>query len=175
MGIALAITIAWVYINKADTDYYTILFKKLQELMLRLMGKPLQFKRLSPDGNLLCINADMEATQVLGAAQLFIKTNNITYSKIDVLSPEELLPYFVQVCLTHSKWYVYILNQVVITLILNYASSVLDFKFLVTASEYQWILNFLYMKLQAELDNFILFINLLGIKKRFIQQCEILI
>jgi hypothetical protein len=98
-----------VYINKADTDYYTILFDELQELTLRLTGKPLRFKRLSPDGNLLCMNADMEAAQVLGAARSFMKTNDIAYSKIDVSSPEELLPYFVRVCLTHSKRYVYIL------------------------------------------------------------------
>src|ERR1700678_4304075 len=126
------------------------------------MGKPLQFKRLSPDGNLLCMNADMEAAQVLGAARSFMKTNHITYSKIDISSPEELLPYFVQVCLTHSKWYVYILNQIVVTLIFNYASGILDFKFLVTASKYRRILDFPYTKLQAELDNFTLFINLLG-------------
>jgi hypothetical protein len=132
-----------VYINKADTDYYTILFDELQELTPRLTGKPLRFKRLSPDGNLLCMNADMEAAQVLGAARSFMKTNDITYSKIDVSSPEELLPYFVRVCLTHSKRYVYILNQIVVsvTLILNYASGVLDFKFLVTASEYRRILD----------------------------------
>ena len=154
-----------MYINKADTDYYTILFDELQELTLRLTGKPLLFKRLSPDGNLLCMNADMEAAQVLGAAQSFMKTNNIAYSKIDVSSPEELLPYFVRVCLTHSKRYVYIFNQIVVTLILNHASGVLDFKFLVTASEYRRILDFPYMKSQAKLDNFTLFINSLGVKK----------
>ena len=38
------------------------------------------------------MNADMEATQVLRAAWLFMKMNDITYSKIDVSSPEELLP-----------------------------------------------------------------------------------
>ena len=111
------------------------------------------------------MNADMEATQVLGAACSFMKTNDITYSKIYVSSLEELLQYFVRVCLTHSKRYAYILNWVIITLILNPASGVLDLKFLVTASDDQRILNFPYMKSQAELDDFTLFINALGVKK----------
>ena len=92
-----------MYINKADTKFYTILFDELQELTLRLTGKPLRFKRFSPDGNLLCMNADMEAAQILGAGHSFMKTNNTSYSGIDVTSPEELLAFFVRVCLTHSK------------------------------------------------------------------------
>ena len=99
----LAITIARVYINKANTNYYTILFDELQELTLRLTGKPLRFKRFSPGGNLLCMNADMEAAQILGAGRSFMKTNDSAYSGIVVKSPEELLPFFVRVCLTHSK------------------------------------------------------------------------
>ena len=156
-----------MYVNKADTDYYAILFDELQEMTLRLTGKPLQFKRLSRDRNLLCMNADMEAAQVLGAARSFMKTNDIAYSGINVTSPEELLPYFVQVCLTHSKRYVHILVSLIIVtmLILNLSSGVLDFKFLVPAPDYQRILNFTYMKSQAELDDFTLFIISLGIKK----------
>ena len=50
-------------------------------------------------------------------------------------------------------------------LIPNHASGVLDFKFLVPAVDYQRILNFPYMKSQAELDDFTLFIISLGIKK----------
>jgi hypothetical protein len=92
-----------VYINKADTDYYTTLFDRLQELTTRLTGKPLRFKRLSPGGNLLCMNADMEAAQILGAGRSFMKTNDTAYSGIDVELPEDLLPFFVRVCLTHSK------------------------------------------------------------------------
>ena len=163
--VSLAITIAQVYINKANKKYYTIIFNELQELMLRLTGKLLWFKILSPDGNLLCMNVDMEAAKVLGAAWSFMKMNDIRYSKIDVSSPEELLLYFVWVCLTHSKQYAYFLTQVIMTLILNHANGVLYFKFLVTASDYWWIFNFPYMKLHVELDNFTLFINSLGIKK----------
>ena len=53
------------------------------------MGKCLRFKRLSPDGKLLCMNADLEAAQILGAGCSFIKTNDTAYSGIDVESPEE--------------------------------------------------------------------------------------
>jgi len=160
-----------VYINKADTDYYTILFDELQELTLRLTGKPLRFKRLSPGGNLLCMNADMEAAQILGAGRSFLKTNDTAYSQIDVKSPEELLAYFVRVCLTHSKRYANILTRprpdpgIHDTDLWLYCSGVLDFKFLVTAPEYQRILNFPYMKSQAELDDFTRFITVLGIQK----------
>ena len=47
----------------------------------------------------------------------------------------------------------------------NSTSGVLDFKFLVTAPDYLRILDFPYMKLQAELDEFSQFITSLGIKK----------
>lgn len=49
------------------------------------------------------MGADMEAAQVLGAAQSILATNNVEISGINITSPEELLPYFVRVCLTHSK------------------------------------------------------------------------
>jgi len=49
------------------------------------------------------MGADMEAAQVLGAAQSILATTNVGYGGINVTTPEELLPYFVRVCLTHSK------------------------------------------------------------------------
>ena len=70
----LAITIARVYIDTADTDHYERLFDELQVLVKSLTGTPLRFKRLSPGGNLLCMNADMEAAQVLGAGKSIMKT-----------------------------------------------------------------------------------------------------
>jgi hypothetical protein len=97
-----------MYIDKAHTDHYRRLFDELQSQTLALTGKPLGFQRFSEDGNLFCMGADMEAAQVLGAGQSILATNNVEYSGIDVTSSEELLPYFVRVCLTHSKRYVYI-------------------------------------------------------------------
>ena len=165
---SLAITIARVYINKADADTYTSLFDELQELTLRLTGKALRFKRFSPDGNLLCMNADMEAAQILGAGRSFMKTNDTLYSKIDVRTPEELLPFFVRVCLTHSKRYastIAIHNDSHDYIHQLNCSGVLDFKSLVSLSDYRRIIDFPYMKSQAELDNFTLFVTSLGIKK----------
>jgi len=98
-----ALTIARVYIDKGHTDHYRRLFDELQSQTLALTSKPLSFRQFSQDGNLLCMGADMEAAQVLGAGQSILATNNVGYSGIDVTTPEELLPYFVRVCLTHSK------------------------------------------------------------------------
>lgn len=98
-----ALTIARVYIDQAHTDHYRRLFDELQSQTLALTGKPLGFQRFSQGGNLLCMGADMEAAQILGAGQSFLAANDVGYSKIDVNTPEDLLPYFVRVCLTHSK------------------------------------------------------------------------
>jgi hypothetical protein len=96
-----------VYIDKAHKDHYRRLFDELQSQTLVLTGKPLRFQRFSPDGNLLCMGADMEAAQVLGAAESILATNDVDYSGINVNTAEELLPYFVRVCLTHSKRYIF--------------------------------------------------------------------
>ena len=96
-----------MYIDKAHTDYYGHLFDELQSQTLALTGKPLRFQWFSPDGNLLCMGADMEAAQVLGAGESILATNDVEYSGIDVTTAEELLPYFVRVCLTHSKRCIY--------------------------------------------------------------------
>ncbi|KAF8954362.1 hypothetical protein BDZ97DRAFT_1928449 [Flammula alnicola] len=142
-----AITIARVYINKADTEHYTQLFDELQALTLNLTGKILGFLRLTFGGNLLCMNADMEAAQILGAGRSFLRTLDPEFSGINISKPEELLAYFVRVCLTHSK------------------RGVLDFKLLVSAPDYKCLLNFPYMKSQEELDEFTTFVASLAIKK----------
>ena len=99
----LAVTIACVYIDTAATDHYERLFDELQLLVESLTGTPLRFKRLSPGGNLLCMNADMEAAQVLGAGKSIMKTYDPGFSNIHVDTAEELLPYFIRLCYTHSK------------------------------------------------------------------------
>ena len=53
------------------------------------------------------MGADMEAAQVLGAAESILATNDVDYSGINVNTAEELLPYFVRVFLTHSKRYIF--------------------------------------------------------------------
>ncbi len=81
----LAVTVARIYIDCAEAVHYEKLFDGLQKLVLTATGKPLAFKKFSPDGNLLCVNADMEAAQVLGAARSIRKSINFTFSE---LSPD---------------------------------------------------------------------------------------
>ena len=99
----LAITIARVYIDKADSDHYERLFDELHALVESLTGTPLRFNRLSSGGNILCMNVDMEAAQVLGAGRSIMKTHDPNFSNIHVYTVEELLPYFLRLCYTHSK------------------------------------------------------------------------
>jgi hypothetical protein len=49
------------------------------------------------------MNADMEAAQVLGAGKSIMKTHDPDFSNIHVYTAEELLPYFLRLCYTHSK------------------------------------------------------------------------
>ena len=99
----LAITLARVYTNKATTEHFVLWFDELQRLTELHTGKPIRFKRFSPDGNILVMNADMEAAQILAAGITFLRTNNPDYSKISTTVPEEFVQYFVRVCLTHGK------------------------------------------------------------------------
>ena len=80
-----------------------LLFDELQRLTELHTGKPIRFKRFSPDGNILVMNADMEAAQILAAGITFLRTNNPDYSKISTTIPEEFIQYFVRVCLMHGK------------------------------------------------------------------------
>ncbi|KAG6904638.1 hypothetical protein DXG01_008433 [Tephrocybe rancida] len=68
-------------------------------------GKLIRFKRFSPGGNLLVLNADMEAAQILAAGISFLRTNDPVHSQITTTVPEEFVQYFVRVCLTHGKRY----------------------------------------------------------------------
>ncbi|KAF8153916.1 hypothetical protein B0H34DRAFT_860865 [Crassisporium funariophilum] len=64
-----AITIAHIYLDAADTAHYERLFDDLQKHIKSITGKPLCFKKFCANGNLLCMNADMESAQILGAAR----------------------------------------------------------------------------------------------------------
>ncbi|KAG6884190.1 hypothetical protein C0992_006788, partial [Termitomyces sp. T32_za158] len=131
-----------------------VTFKHVQQLNeweMRLTqihtGKEIGFKRFTPGGNLLVMNADMEAAQILAAGISFLQTNDPTYSMIETTVPEEFVQYFVRVCLTHGK------------------RAVLDFKPLVSPQVYQRLINFPYLRSQEELDEFTSFVRSLKIKK----------
>jgi hypothetical protein len=80
------------------------MFNELQLLTEVLTGKPLWFKQLTPGGNLLAMNTDMEAAQVLGVAQPFLPANNPAHSGIpSTISAEEIVWYFICLCIGHAK------------------------------------------------------------------------
>lgn len=73
-------------------------------MKLELTGKPVAFKRFMKGGNLLAMNSDMEAAQVLGAARSFLKSNDPEYSKLTNDTPaEQVAPEFIKLCVTHAK------------------------------------------------------------------------
>ncbi|KAG6913688.1 hypothetical protein DXG01_005156 [Tephrocybe rancida] len=142
-----AVTTARVYTNRATTEHFVLLFNELQRLTELHTGHKIRFKRFTPGGNLLVMNADMEAAQILAAGIAFLPMNKLEYSKIDTQVPEEFVQYFVRVCLTHGK------------------RAVLDFKSLVSAQDFQRLINFPYLKSQEDLDDFTCFVKDLKIKK----------
>ncbi|KAJ7177631.1 hypothetical protein C8R46DRAFT_1328221 [Mycena filopes] len=143
-----AVTIARAYVNSASADFFERLYDEFQAVKLKLTGKPLAFKRLVEGGNLLALNSDMEAAQVLGGTRSILKTNNPAYSGISNDTPaEKVAPEFVKLCTTHAK------------------RAVLDFRSLVSESDYQRLLNFTYIDSEAALDEFSDFVAGLGVKK----------
>jgi hypothetical protein len=55
----------WIHINRGSANFFEILFDQLQKIKMLITGKVLGLKHF---GNLLAMNVDMEAVQVLGAA-----------------------------------------------------------------------------------------------------------
>jgi hypothetical protein len=73
----------------------------------KLTGQPIRFKWLSPGGNIPAMNVDLEAAQVLGAADSFLPTNEPECSGITTNDPAVLVEYFVKACHTHVTKYVH--------------------------------------------------------------------
>ncbi|KJA15424.1 hypothetical protein HYPSUDRAFT_80527 [Hypholoma sublateritium FD-334 SS-4] len=143
-----AVTVARVYLDCADMSHYEQLFDNLQKLIKTITGKALAFKRFSTDGNLLCMNADMEAAQVLGAARSILKSVDFQFSGLPPdISPEELAAYFVRLCLTHTK------------------RGILDFRAAVPNLDYQRLMDFPYLTSIEELESFSDFVKALKVKK----------
>ena len=98
-----AITIARIYHNRSNTAHYKRMFDELQRLAIEVAGTPIAFKLFSPLGNLIVMLADMEFAAILGAAKSFLSTLDRAYSGLQVTNHEELIAYFVRLCLTHGK------------------------------------------------------------------------
>jgi hypothetical protein len=71
--------------------------------MQKLTGQPIHFKWLSQDNNILAMNVDLEAVQVLGTADSFLPTNEPEYSGITNNDPAVLVEYFIKACHMHCK------------------------------------------------------------------------
>ena len=100
---APVVTIGRAYIDRADRGHYKLLFDEVQSAVEKLTGRPIRFKRLTRGGNLLAMNVDLEAAQVLGAADSFLSTNEPEYSGILTEDPVVLAEYFTKACHTHVK------------------------------------------------------------------------
>ncbi|KAF7972867.1 hypothetical protein HWV62_16642 [Athelia sp. TMB] len=130
------VTIARVYTDHTDTPHYKAIFDLFQEVVLELTNKPLAFKRLTPGGNLICLNVDMESAQVLGACQSLAATIDTEHSGLVSRAPEDIAPFILRLCYAHVK------------------RPILDFKGLVSAAEFQRMMEFPYLSTQEELDEF---------------------
>jgi hypothetical protein len=87
-----------------STEFFERLYDEFQAVKLQITGKPVAFKRFVEGGNLIALNSDMEAAQVLGAAKSFLKSNNPEYSGIsNDTPPQRVAPEFVKLCTTHGK------------------------------------------------------------------------
>ncbi|KAJ7938592.1 hypothetical protein B0H13DRAFT_1851541 [Mycena leptocephala] len=90
-----AITLACAYIDCSDTKFFELLFDVFREIKIEATGKDIGFTRFMPNGNLLVMNADMEAAQALGAARSFLKTNVPSFSNITTLDPQSSATFFI--------------------------------------------------------------------------------
>ncbi|KAJ7476393.1 hypothetical protein B0H11DRAFT_1810084 [Mycena galericulata] len=143
-----AASVVRAYINRASADFFETLFDELQRVKLQVTGKPMPLKKIVRGGNLLVMNADMEAAQVVGITRSVMKHNDPEYSGIpNDTPPEKVAPNFVKICWRHAK------------------EPVNDFKSLVSATDFNRILDFVYIDSKERLDAFSAFVYGLGIKK----------
>ncbi|KAJ7048929.1 hypothetical protein C8F01DRAFT_1356429 [Mycena amicta] len=144
-----ALTITRAYVDRASTDFFEHVFDEFTSLKRELTGKPISFKALVPDGNILAFNSDMESAQVLGASRSLLKTNVPSYSGIPAdTTAHAFAPRVIKLCDTHSK------------------RAILDFKSLVSTQDFQRLLKFSEVITSPEtLAEFSEFVRGLGVKK----------
>ncbi|KAJ7434188.1 hypothetical protein B0H11DRAFT_1938859 [Mycena galericulata] len=136
-----AASVVRAYINRASADFFETLFDELQRVKLQVTGKPMPLKKFVRGGNLLVMNADMEAAQVVGITRSVMKHNDPEYSGIpNDTPPEKVAPNFVKICWRHAK------------------EPVNDFKSLVSATDFNRILDFVYIDSKERLDTFSAFV-----------------
>ena len=99
------VTIGCFYFEGSDHETYKFVFNQLQEAVEITTGLPMRFKQLTPGGNLLAMNTDMKAAQVLGAGDSFMKTNVPSHSGVNTTDSAELVKLPTKMCSTHLHRY----------------------------------------------------------------------
>ncbi|KAJ7467723.1 hypothetical protein FB451DRAFT_1483249 [Mycena latifolia] len=142
-----AITLARAYTNRSDTQFFELLFDIFREIKIEATGKDIGFARFMPNGNLLVMNADMEAAQALGAPRSFMKTNVPSFSGITTLDPHLFATFFIKFCSSHAK------------------RPLREFQSLVSAEDFGRLKDFMYIDSTESLRSFSEFIDGLAPKK----------
>lgn len=101
-----AVTVFRVYTSCATREHYLRVFNKIQSTMRQLTGKEIRFKHLTPEGNLTAMIVDLEAAQILGAADSLARSNVVEHSGVPSENISALIPHFVRGCLVHVNRYV---------------------------------------------------------------------
>ncbi|KAJ6529425.1 hypothetical protein DFH09DRAFT_1094001 [Mycena vulgaris] len=81
-------------------------FRDVSREKIEATGHEIRSARFMPNGNLLVMNADMEAAQALGAARSFLKKTIFRLSAASphsTLDPHLFAPLFVKLCSSHAK------------------------------------------------------------------------
>ncbi|KAK7027458.1 hypothetical protein VNI00_015203 [Paramarasmius palmivorus] len=102
-ALSKVVTIMRVYIDSETTDMYEAMFDGVRDLVFKLTGRHITFKKLQKGGNLICMNSDMCIAQVIGAGRSFLKVHKPEYSGITMKDPAVLVTYFVKLCRVHIK------------------------------------------------------------------------
>ncbi|KAF8175007.1 hypothetical protein K438DRAFT_2047804 [Mycena galopus ATCC 62051] len=111
-------------------------------------SKPLPFKTFVRGGNLLVTNVDMDAAQVIGLSRSVLKYSDPEYSGIPKdTPPEKVAPTFIKVCWRHAK------------------EPIHEFKSLASASDFNRLMDCVYIEDKNALDKFAAFVYGLSIKK----------
>ncbi|KAJ7689326.1 hypothetical protein B0H17DRAFT_640822 [Mycena rosella] len=143
-----AASLVRAYINRGSADFFELIFDELQRVKLMVTGKPIAFKKFVPGGNLLVMNSDMDAAQIIGACRSVMKHNVPAHSGIPDGTPvEKVAPHFVKICWRHAK------------------EPVHDFRALVNAADFARLTNFTYIESDETLAAFSAFVYGLGKKE----------
>lgn len=133
--------------------------------MIEATGKDIGFARFMPNGNLLVMNADMEAAQALGAARSFLKTNVPSFSNITTLDPQFFAPSSSSFVLVMPNGELFRGFHARIAISHVATSPLPEFASLVSSEDYKRLKDFMYIDSVESLKSFSDFIAGLGVKK----------